>query len=115
MLFPHRPSAELQLFSPRLSVRQHGHDKVADHHQEDGQQDPRVGAFGLQRIHSYFFTATQPLQENFIKMAEIQRDLGSSYEAGLLSVPGREFIREGCLRKLSRKGYQQRMFFLVSD
>ena len=54
-------------------------------------------------------------QENFIKMAEIQRDLGSSYEAGLLSVPGREFIREGCLRKLSRKGYQQRMFFLVSE
>ena len=53
--------------------------------------------------------------ENFIKMAEIQRDLGSSYEAGLLSVPGREFIREGCLRKLSRKGYQQRMFFLVSE
>ena len=48
-------------------------------------------------------------------MAEIQRDLGSSYEAGLLSVPGREFIREGCLRKLSRKGYQQRMFFLVSE
>ena len=27
---------------------------------------------------------------------------------------GREFVREGCLQKLSRKGYQQRMFFLVS-
>ena len=25
------------------------------------------------------------------------------------------FIREGCLQKLSRKGYQQRMFFLVSS
>ena len=25
------------------------------------------------------------------------------------------FIREGCLMKLSRKGYQQRMFFLFSD
>ncbi len=24
-----------------------------------------------------------------------------------------EFIREGCLQKLSKKGYQQRMFFLV--
>ena len=24
------------------------------------------------------------------------------------------FIREGCLQKLSRKGYQQRIFFLVS-
>ena len=26
-----------------------------------------------------------------------------------------QFIREGCLMKLSRKGYQQRMFFLFSD
>jgi len=26
-----------------------------------------------------------------------------------------EFIREGCLQKLSSKGYQQRMFFLVFD
>lgn len=26
-----------------------------------------------------------------------------------------EFIREGCLQKFSRKGYQQRMFFLVSS
>ena len=25
-----------------------------------------------------------------------------------------EFLREGCLQKYSRKGYQQRMFFLVS-
>ena len=24
-----------------------------------------------------------------------------------------DFIREGCLQKFSRKGYQQRMFFLV--
>jgi len=27
----------------------------------------------------------------------------------------REFVREGCLQKLSRKGYQQRIFFLFSD
>ena len=41
---------------------------------------------------------------------ELQRDL-----VGIdnLVQPGREFIREGCLQKLSRKGYQQRMFFLV--
>ena len=25
-----------------------------------------------------------------------------------------KFIREGCLQKLSRKGFQQRMFFLVT-
>lgn len=50
--------------------------------------------------------------ENFVKLAELQRDLGG-YEH-LLSTD-REFVREGCLQKLSRKGYQQRMFFLFSD
>ena len=54
-----------------------------------------------------FFTS----QENFVKLAELQRDLGG-YEH--LLHPEREFLREGCLQKLSRKGYQQRMFFLVS-
>lgn len=50
--------------------------------------------------------------ENHIKMTELERDL-----LGLdnLNQPGREFVREGCLQKLSRKGYQQRMFFLFSD
>ena len=41
---------------------------------------------------------------------ELQRDL-LGYENLVSS--GREFVREGCLQKLSRKGYQQRMFFLV--
>ena len=41
---------------------------------------------------------------------ELQRDL-VGYEN--LVQTGREFVREGCLQKLSRKGYQQRMFFLV--
>merc|ERR1719500_622338 len=50
--------------------------------------------------------------ENFVKLAELQRDLGG-YEH--LLQPEREFLREGCLQKLSRKGYQQRMFFLFSD
>lgn len=46
-----------------------------------------------------------------MKLVELQRDL-----VGIdnLVQPGREFLREGCLQKLSRKGYQQRMFFLVS-
>lgn len=52
------------------------------------------------------------LQENLVKLVELQRDL-----VGIdnLIQPGREFLREGCLQKLSRKGYQQRMFFLVSS
>ncbi|XP_033097418.1 FERM, ARHGEF and pleckstrin domain-containing protein 1-like isoform X2 [Anneissia japonica] len=50
--------------------------------------------------------------ENFQKLTELRRDL-----VGIdnLVAPGREFLREGCLHKLSRKGYQQRMFFLFSD
>jgi len=50
--------------------------------------------------------------ENFVKLAELQRDLGGHDQ--LLHCE-REFLREGCLQKLSRKGYQQRMFFLFSD
>ena len=45
-----------------------------------------------------------------MKVAELQRDLGGL--ENLLKCD-REFLREGCLQKLSRKGYQQRMFFLV--
>lgn len=50
--------------------------------------------------------------ENSQKLAELQRVL-----IGIdnLAAPGREFIREGCLHKLTRKGLQQRMFFLFSD
>uniref|UniRef100_A0A8B9IVJ0 FERM, ARHGEF and pleckstrin domain-containing protein 2 n=1 Tax=Amazona collaria TaxID=241587 RepID=A0A8B9IVJ0_9PSIT len=50
--------------------------------------------------------------ENFQKLTELQHDL-----IGIdnLTAPGREFIREGCLHKLTKKGLQQRMFFLFSD
>uniref|UniRef100_A0A3P9KWF8 FERM, ARHGEF and pleckstrin domain-containing protein 1 n=1 Tax=Oryzias latipes TaxID=8090 RepID=A0A3P9KWF8_ORYLA len=50
--------------------------------------------------------------ENFQKLLELKKDL-----TGLenIVVPGREFIRLGCLSKLSGKGLQQRMFFLFSD
>jgi len=50
--------------------------------------------------------------ENFIKLVELQRDL-----VGIDNIVhhSREFLREGCLQKLSRKGFQQRMFFLFSD
>ncbi|KAJ8277083.1 hypothetical protein GJAV_G00071300 [Gymnothorax javanicus] len=51
-------------------------------------------------------------QENFQKLTELQRDLIGVEN---LTDPGREFIREGCLCKLTKKGLQQRMFFLFSD
>ncbi|XP_024901218.1 FERM, ARHGEF and pleckstrin domain-containing protein 2 isoform X7 [Pteropus alecto] len=50
--------------------------------------------------------------ENLQKLTELQRDLVGVES---LIAPGREFIREGCLHKLTKKGLQQRMFFLFSD
>ncbi|XP_067897847.1 FERM, ARHGEF and pleckstrin domain-containing protein 2 isoform X1 [Heterodontus francisci] len=50
--------------------------------------------------------------ENFQKLTELQRDL---IGVDNLILPGRDFIREGCLYKLTKKGLQQRMFFLFSD
>ncbi|XP_075385884.1 FERM, ARHGEF and pleckstrin domain-containing protein 2 isoform X2 [Tenrec ecaudatus] len=49
---------------------------------------------------------------NLQKLRELQRNL-----AGIegLVVPGREFLREGCLCQLTTKGLQARMFFLFSD
>ncbi|XP_066157423.1 FERM, ARHGEF and pleckstrin domain-containing protein 1 isoform X3 [Euwallacea fornicatus] len=50
--------------------------------------------------------------ENLATLCELQRDI-----VGFDSLihPDRKFIRHGCLLKHSRKGYQQRMFFLFSD
>ncbi|CAF1041957.1 unnamed protein product [Adineta steineri] len=69
------------------------------------------------------FIKIQDLIENFAesltlllnrqKLIELQRDLIGV--DNLSSQYDRQFIREGCLQKLSRKGYQQRMFFLFSD
>ncbi|XP_013855632.1 FERM, RhoGEF and pleckstrin domain-containing protein 1 [Austrofundulus limnaeus] len=50
--------------------------------------------------------------ENFQKLLELKKDL---LGVDNLVVPGREFIRLGCLNKLSGKGLQQRMFFLFND
>ncbi|XP_051937604.1 FERM, ARHGEF and pleckstrin domain-containing protein 1-like isoform X3 [Hippocampus zosterae] len=50
--------------------------------------------------------------ENFQKLLELKKDL---IGVDNLVVPGREFIRFGCLSKLSGKGLQQRMFFLFND
>ncbi|XP_061593532.1 FERM, ARHGEF and pleckstrin domain-containing protein 2 isoform X2 [Cololabis saira] len=78
--------------------------------------------------------------ENFQKLTELQRDLigienltapgrvsaptqgrGQGEQLHLLTAASdrrslsQEFIREGCLYKLTKKGLQQRMFFLFSD
>ncbi|CAH8567835.1 unnamed protein product [Dicrocoelium dendriticum] len=71
--------------------------------------------------------------ENTYKLLEIQRDLcglmpfpiqspDEQHSQGKLAHPagplfriGRQFIREGWLQKLTKKGYQPRIFFLFSD
>nr|XP_031835474.1 FERM, ARHGEF and pleckstrin domain-containing protein 2-like [Nomia melanderi] len=50
--------------------------------------------------------------ENLVQLCEMQRDIGGFDN---LVQEGRRFIRQGCLQKYSRKGFQQRMFFLFSD
>ncbi|XP_071999301.1 FERM, ARHGEF and pleckstrin domain-containing protein 2 isoform X3 [Engystomops pustulosus] len=50
--------------------------------------------------------------QNLQLLDQLERDLlGGEH----LSSPGREFIREGCLYKLTKSGLQQRMFYLFSD
>ena len=50
--------------------------------------------------------------ENYILLCEVQRDL-SGFDA--LVQNDRKLIRQGCLLKHSKRGLQQRMFFLFSD
>lgn len=50
--------------------------------------------------------------ENFVLLCEIQRDL-TGFDSLVSSE--RKLIRQGCLLKHSRRGLQQRMFFLFSD
>lgn len=52
-----------------------------------------------------------PAIENYSLLCELQRDM-SGFDQ--LVQPERKLIRQGCLLKHSRRGLQQRMFFLVS-
>lgn len=59
----------------------------------------------------YFKLNIYKFQENFVQLCELQRD---TIGFDNLAITTRQFIRQGCLSKFSqRKGYQQRMFFLV--
>lgn len=48
--------------------------------------------------------------QNLATLCELQRDIVGFDN---LVNPNRKFVRCGCLLKHSKKGYQQRMFFLV--
>ena len=66
----------------------------------------------LQTLH----TAIEKKLPGMILLNPIVVQISPNFQVGYdnLVQSGREFVREGCLQKLSRKGYQQRMFFLVS-
>ncbi|XP_053072079.1 FERM, ARHGEF and pleckstrin domain-containing protein 2 isoform X5 [Acinonyx jubatus] len=83
-------------------------------HCEPGHHDYADCRDALQAITEVTSTLQHSLArlENLQKLTELQRDLVGIEN---LITPGREFIREGCLHKLTKKGLQQRMFFLFSD
>uniref|UniRef100_A0ABI7XIP1 FERM, ARH/RhoGEF and pleckstrin domain protein 2 n=1 Tax=Felis catus TaxID=9685 RepID=A0ABI7XIP1_FELCA len=83
-------------------------------HYEPGHHDYADCRDALQAITEVTSTLQHSLArlENLQKLTELQRDLVGIEN---LITPGREFIREGCLHKLTKKGLQQRMFFLFSD
>ncbi|XP_037950420.1 FERM, ARHGEF and pleckstrin domain-containing protein 1 isoform X2 [Teleopsis dalmanni] len=53
-----------------------------------------------------------PESENFVQLCELQRDI-TGFDK--LVQNQRRLIRQGCLLKHSKRGLQQRMFFLFSD
>ncbi|XP_053961761.1 FERM, ARHGEF and pleckstrin domain-containing protein 1 isoform X1 [Anastrepha ludens] len=53
-----------------------------------------------------------PESENFVQLCELQRDI-TGFDK--LVQHQRRLIRQGCLLKHSKRGLQQRMFFLFSD
>ena len=81
-------------------------------HYGGGHHDYTDTNMALSKVRSIIKKLSTKLKEseNIVKLMELQRDL-VGYDNLVSS--GREFVREGCLQKLSRKGYQQRMFFLV--
>jgi len=83
-------------------------------HYGGGHQDYTDTNMALSKVRTIIKKLSTKLKEseNLVKLMELQRDL-VGYDN--LVQAGREFVREGCLQKLSRKGYQQRMFFLFSD
>lgn len=83
-------------------------------HYGGGHHDYTDTNMALSKVRSIIKKLSTKLKEseNLVKLMELQHDL-VGYDNLVSS--GREFVREGCLQKLSRKGYQQRMFFLFSD
>ncbi|KAH8407809.1 hypothetical protein KR215_001744, partial [Drosophila sulfurigaster] len=70
-----------------------------------------------QAVYHLLIRSTKPIRiqlpdsANFVELCELQRDINFDQ----LVQPHRRLIRQGCLLKHSKRGLQQRMFFLFSD
>ncbi|XP_071743916.1 FERM, ARHGEF and pleckstrin domain-containing protein 1 isoform X4 [Lepeophtheirus salmonis] len=89
-------------------------------HYNSNHHDYNDTSLALSRVEGILSKMALRLEEseNFVKLSELQRDVGGppNNPSGVSFLQSeRKFIREGSLQKLSRKGYQQRMFFLFSD
>lgn len=88
-------------------------ERITKHYALDHQDYPDCDAC-LRKLSDMIseFKEKMRMEENLQKLIELQRDM-----IGIDTIvhPDRKFVREGCLQKFSRKGYQQRMFFLFSD
>ncbi|XP_022239414.1 FERM, RhoGEF and pleckstrin domain-containing protein 2-like isoform X1 [Limulus polyphemus] len=87
--------------------------RLVDHYEEHhpDQRHCKIILIKLQQV-TASYKETVKAMENYVKLMDLHHEMVGIDD---LQQPSREFIREGCLQKLSRKGYQQRMFFLFSD
>lgn len=83
-----------------------------DHYTEEHEDwtDCRGALAMLSRL-TEVFRHELPESENFQLLCELQRDFGGFSS---LVQQERQFIRQGCLLKHSKRGLQQRIFFLVN-
>lgn len=88
-------------------------ERLLNHYGSENADQPDTN-MALSKVRSIIKRLSLNLKEseNVVKLMELERDL-IGYDS--LVQKEREFVREGCLQKLSRKGYQQRIFFLFSD
>jgi len=91
--------------------------RLTSHYRETGMEGKLSHAErGLEECEKFSSHILPKMEEllNAHKLHQLKRDL-IGVDRLLSYKPNRKFIREGVLYKLSRKGFQQRLFFLFSD
>lgn len=86
---------------------------LLDHYSDDNMDKTDVqGALVMLTRTNEVIRESISESENFVLLCEIQRDL-TGFDS--LVQDERKLVRQGCLLKHSRRGLQQRMFFLFTD